>query len=91
MTYSASMSGRGIHPDGGEGAAGERASRATTVRGTVPAAGSGDAAPDLSPRYLACLQILEALPENRSGADKSWVEDALRAFREHYRQARRVR
>jgi hypothetical protein len=37
------------------------------------------------------LQILEALPENRSGADKTWVEEVLRAFREHHRQARRVR
>ncbi len=46
---------------------------------------------DLPPQYLACLQILEALPENRSGADKTWVEEALQAFREHYCQARRVR
>jgi hypothetical protein len=37
------------------------------------------------------LQVLESLPENLSGADKTWVEEALRTFGEHYRQARRVR
>lgn len=87
VTYPGSMSGRAIDPDCGEG----RASGVPRAPGTTAFAGSGDAAPDLPPRYLACLQILEALPENRSGADKTWVEEALRAFREHYRQARRVR
>jgi len=92
VTYSAPMSGRATDPDRGGGAArSERASRGPTVLGTAPLPGSDGAAPDLPPRYLACLQILEALPENRSGADKTWVEEALGAFREHYRQAERAR
>lgn len=70
---------------GPEGRAGRRAS---TPAGST---GPGGATADLPPGYLACLQVLEALPENLPGADKTWVEQALAAFREHYRQARRVR
>jgi hypothetical protein len=33
---------------------------------------------------------LESRPEHRT-ADKTWVEVARRRFREHYRQARRLR
>jgi hypothetical protein len=45
----------------------------------------------LDPRYLRAVEKLEALPENRSGADKTWVERALRGWRGHYSRAVRVR
>lgn len=45
----------------------------------------------LDPLYLAAVERLEARPENKSGADKSWVERALREFREHYAKAIRMR
>jgi hypothetical protein len=45
----------------------------------------------LDPLYLAALERVEARPENQSGADKTWVERALREFREHYAKAVRVR
>ena len=45
----------------------------------------------LSEEYLRHIRIVEALPENQSGADKTWVERALRAWREHYAKAVRVR
>jgi hypothetical protein len=86
------MGARAIDPDRDVGAA--RSARDSTehaTRGSLPVPGSEGAPPGLPPRYLACLRILEALPENRSGADKTWVEEALRSFRDHYRQARRVR
>ncbi len=45
----------------------------------------------LSASYLQAVEQLEARPENQSGADKTWVERALREFREHYAKAVRVR
>lgn len=45
----------------------------------------------LRPEYLRAIEAIEALPENQSGTDKSWVEKADRQFREHYRRAVRVR
>jgi len=41
----------------------------------------------LDQAYLYAIDRLESLPENRSGADKTWVELALRAWREHYARA----
>ncbi len=41
--------------------------------------------------YLRAIEKLEALPENQSGADKTWVERANRAYLEHYARAVRVR
>ncbi len=41
--------------------------------------------------YLALVRKVEAHPENRPGADKSWIEQALTSYRRHYRQAVRVR
>jgi hypothetical protein len=43
---------------------------------------------DLDEEYLRAIAIVEALPENQSGADKSWVWRMEHAFREHYRRAR---
>lgn len=45
----------------------------------------------LDPRYLAAVERLEAQPENQSGADKTWVEEAVRSVREHFARAVRVR
>ncbi len=42
-------------------------------------------------RYLEMVRRVEALPENQSGADKSWVEEASEQYRQHYRCAVRVR
>jgi hypothetical protein len=41
----------------------------------------------LDDAYLKAVDKLESLPANRSGADKTWVERALRAWREHYARA----
>jgi hypothetical protein len=40
--------------------------------------------------YLAMAERVEALPENQSGSDKSWVARADRAHREQIRSARLV-
>lgn len=42
---------------------------------------------DLDADYLRAIALAEALPSNQSGADKSWVARADRAFRDHYRRA----
>ena len=41
--------------------------------------------------YLRAIEKLEALPQNQSGADKSWVERAIRSWRELCRKAVPVR
>ena len=43
---------------------------------------------DLTDEYLELIALVEAFPQNQSGADKSWVERSARVFREHYRQAK---
>jgi len=45
----------------------------------------------LSAAYLRAIAKLEALPQNQSGADKSWVERAIRSWREVCRNAVRLR
>ncbi len=40
--------------------------------------------------YLEKVRQVEALPENQSGADKSWVDEASEQYREHYRCAVRI-
>jgi hypothetical protein len=45
---------------------------------------------DLTDDYLKLIALVEALPQNQSGADKSWVEPSTRAFREHYRHLKRI-
>lgn len=37
--------------------------------------------------YLEMVRRVEELPENQSGADKSWVERACEEYRQHYRNA----
>jgi hypothetical protein len=39
--------------------------------------------------YLQAVKKLESLPENRSGADKTWVERAMRSWQRHYARAAR--
>jgi len=46
---------------------------------------------DLDEAYLRAVERLEDLPQNRSGADKSWIERALRSWRDHYARAVRIR
>lgn len=41
----------------------------------------------LDAAYLAAIARVEALPENQSGADKTWVEEAIREWDEHYAAA----
>jgi len=42
------------------------------------------------PEYLRLVDKLESHPQNRHGADKSWVERVLCLNRQHYRRAVRV-
>ena len=43
---------------------------------------------ELDAEYLRAIAIAEALPENQSGADKTWVWRMDRAFREHVKRVR---
>jgi len=46
---------------------------------------------EVDEEYRRAIALVEALPENQAGSDKTWVWRMDRAFREHYRRARRVR
>lgn len=48
------------------------------------------AAIELDDAYLRAVDALESLPQNQEGADKSWVERALRSWRDVCRRAVRV-
>jgi hypothetical protein len=50
-----------------------------------------EADPPLAESYLKSIAKLESLPRHQSGADKSWVEEAIRDWERHYRLAVRVR
>jgi hypothetical protein len=45
---------------------------------------------ELDEEYLRLIALVEALPSNQSGADKTWVWRMDAAFREHYRKAKRA-
>ena len=45
----------------------------------------------LSAEYLRAVEQVEALPEDQTGADKTWVERVVRQSREHFASARRIR
>ena len=45
---------------------------------------------DLDEAYLDAISRIEALEQNRTGADKSWVRRAEHEFRQHYLRVRRV-
>ena len=44
---------------------------------------------DLDDNYLRAIALVEALPSNQSGADKSWVSRMDEAFRRDLRLVRR--
>jgi hypothetical protein len=46
---------------------------------------------DLDQEYLRLIALVESLPENQSGADKTWVWEADDEFRRHFARAIRVR
>ncbi len=41
-------------------------------------------------RYIEMVRRLEAHPENREGADKTWVARAREQYRQHFRNAARL-
>ncbi len=45
---------------------------------------------ELSKEYLADIHRVEALARNQSGADKEWVEKAVRDVAAHFAAAKRV-
>jgi hypothetical protein len=45
----------------------------------------------LNATYLRGIRKLEALPQNQSGSDKSWVERVIRGWRDLRRKALLVR
>ena len=45
---------------------------------------------ELDEDYLRAIALAEALPQNQSGADKSWVWRLEHAYREHYKRARQL-
>ena len=46
---------------------------------------------DLTDDYLALIARVEALPQNQSGSDKSWVARLQEWSRAHYARAVRLR
>jgi hypothetical protein len=46
---------------------------------------------EVDDEYRHAIALVEALPENQPGSDKTWVWRMDRAFREHYKRARRIR
>ncbi len=45
----------------------------------------------LSRRYRTAVEAWEGRTSQRSGADKTWVEQAIMAYRRHYAAVRRSR
>ena len=45
---------------------------------------------ELDDEYLRAIALAEALPQNQSGADKTWVWRLDRAFRDTYARAKYV-
>jgi hypothetical protein len=45
----------------------------------------------LSDEYRRAIERVELLPQNRAGADKSWVEQSIQEYRAHYFRASRAR
>jgi hypothetical protein len=44
----------------------------------------------LTDEYMRWIAEVEALPENQSGADKTWVAELLHMSAEHYAGAQRI-
>lgn len=45
----------------------------------------------LTDEYLRWIAEIEALPQNQSGADKTWVAELLRMDAEHFARVKRIR
>ena len=45
--------------------------------------------PPLSTEYLSTIEAVERLPQNQSGAEKSWMWQAVVQARRHFASARR--
>lgn len=45
----------------------------------------------LSEEYRRRVEAVDALPQNQSGADKTWVFDSIRRFRTYFSRLERVR
>jgi hypothetical protein len=43
---------------------------------------------DLDAGYRRAIEIVEAMPRNQSGSDKSWVWRLEEAFRDHFARAK---
>ena len=43
----------------------------------------------LEEAYLRAVERVEAMPDNQSGADKTWVWEAIERDRRHFARARR--
>ena len=46
---------------------------------------------ELDAEFLHAIARVEELPENQSGSDKTWVEEARSGFRRYYEQCELVR
>lgn len=44
----------------------------------------------LTAEYLHAVEAIERLPQNQSGADKTWLERAIVEFEAHFARARRL-
>lgn len=45
---------------------------------------------EIDAEYAELLALVQDLPCNRAGTDKTWVEESYRRWLEHYRSARRI-
>lgn len=45
---------------------------------------------ELDDDYLRAIAVVEAMPDNQPGADKTWVWRLEHASRDHFAKARRV-
>jgi hypothetical protein len=45
----------------------------------------------MTDEYRAWIDEVERMPQNQSGADKTWIAELLRADAEHLARARRIR
>ena len=77
--------GSPFSPHGGSSIVG----RAVKGRRRGRARSAASAPIELDEAYLLAVKKLESLPQNQSGADKSWVERAIQSWRDHYARASR--
>ena len=45
---------------------------------------------DLDDEYLRAIALVESLPQNQAGSDKSWVWRTDEAFRAYFRRVKRT-